>query len=584
METCTQPPDGDTSPQEPDNFGMPNSEGRRAVRGRTPGGRMLDAGLARVLRLPPGDRDYSVVRDVRVPMRDGVELLTDVYRPLGASLGTVLVRTPYGRRGLISALTANTYASHGYTVVNQSCRGTFGSGGLFEPFVREVDDGADTVSWLRKQTWFGGRFALVGASYLGFTAWAILMDPPPELATAVIAITAHDNHWVVHGAGAFSLEQVLGLHDAFDHIEDGVVRSMVHLAGARGRLRRAFEELPLVWAADTVLANGSMAYREWLTTPDANDPMWRPMRLGEALERVSVPVLLHEGWQDRFVEQMLDEYEHLRRRGVDVALTVGPWTHVESATKGWGLLLQESLDWLAEHLAGTGSRRRLSPVRVFVTGADEWRWLSRWPPAGDQYVLHLQPHGALAEAAPSSTAAPSTFRYDPASPTPAVGGRVVNPAMGGRRDNRSLERRADVLTFTGPPLAEPLEIAGRPVVELAHQSDNPHVDLFVRLCEVTKGGRSTNLSDGFCRLQPERSSGVVVVQLEAVAHRFEAGSRLRLQISGGAHPRFARNLGTGEDPATGTRLAASWRTINHGAGGYSRVLLPRAFTRNGQSD
>lgn len=151
---------------------------------------------------------------------------------------------------------------------------------------------------------------------------------------------------------------------------------------------------------------------------------------------------------------------------------------------------------------------------------------------------------------------------------------MINPALAGRRDNRALERRADVLTFTGDVLAEPLEVIGTPVLELAHGSDNPHADLFVRVCEVVAGGRSINVADGFRRLGPDDAAGPVRIELDALAHRFAAGSRLRLQVSGGAHPRYARNLGTAQDPATGVGLAGSSRTIHHGAGGSSRLLLP----------
>jgi putative CocE/NonD family hydrolase len=541
---------------------------------RTRGRRALDAATARVFKLPPGHEDYSVTSAVHVPMRDGVELLTDLYTPVGESLGTLLVRTPYGRSSLIASLTARCYAAHGYLVVNQSCRGTSGSGGDFQPFSQEIEDGADTVAWLRTQSWFDGRFALCGPSYLGFAAWALMTDPPPELVAAVIAVAAHDNHWVAHGAGAFSLEQVLSLFDAFEHLRGGLARSILSGVTAPRRLRRGFEELPLVRAQETVLAGSTMPYREWLTAPQPDDPLWRPMRLQQALERTDVPVLLHEGWQDRFVDQMIDQYEHLRRRGVDVGLTIGPWTHVQLATKGAGTLLEESLDWLGEHLTGTGARRRPSPVRIFVSGAEVWRDLPDWPPPAAQRVLHLQGGGQLADTEPAPTVGPSTFVYDPADPTPAVGGRAINPAMGGYRDNRKLEGRHDVLTFTSPPLTEPLEVIGNPVVELVHASDNPHADLFVRLCEVRKNGRSVNLSDAFLRLDPAESSGPVLVRLEALAHRFLPGSRLRLQISGGAHPRYARNLGTGEDPATGTELVRSRRTISHGQGGFSRLLLP----------
>jgi len=507
-------------------------------------------------------------------MRDGVELLTDIYAPVANSLGTLLIRTPYGRNSLIASLTARSYATHGFLVVNQSCRGTFGSDGDFEPFSHEIDDGADTVAWLRTQAWFAGRFALCGASYLGYTAWAVMMDPPPELAAAVIAVSAHDNHWVTHGTGAFALEPTLSVLDALDHLEAGSVRGVLRVVTAGRRLKPGFKELPLVRAQETVLGGSRMPYREWLTARDAEDPVWRPMRLGQALERVNVPVLLQEGWQDRFVDQMIEQYERLQRRGVDVGLTIGPWTHVEVATKGAGIIMEETLDWLAEHLAGTGHRHRPSPVRIFVTGAQAWRYLPEWPPATNERVLYLQPYGELGDTQPTSSAGPSTFIYDPADPTPAVGGRVINPARGGYRDNRELEKRDDVLTFTGPPLNEPLEVIGNPVVELVHDTDNPHADLFVRLCEVRKNGRSINVSDAFHRLEPEKSSGIILLRLDAMAHRFTPGTRIRLQISGGAHPRYARNLGTDEDPATSSNLAPSRRTIFHGDGGLSRIFLP----------
>jgi putative CocE/NonD family hydrolase len=151
---------------------------------------------------------------------------------------------------------------------------------------------------------------------------------------------------------------------------------------------------------------------------------------------------------------------------------------------------------------------------------------------------------------------------------------VINPAYAGSRDNRKLEDRDDVLTFTSPAVREPLEVFGNPVIELIHHTDNPHADIFVRICEVKANGRSFNLSDGFHRLPSEKSSGTSLIRLDTMAHRFTTGTRIRVQISGGAHPRYARNLGTGENPATSTQLATSARTICHGDGGYSRLLLP----------
>ncbi len=298
------------------------------------------------------------------------------------------------------------------------------------------------------------------------------------------------------------------------------------------------------------------------------------MRLDAALERVQVPVLLVGGWQDLFLDQTLAQYARLHRRGIDVGLTVGPWTHTDLVAKAGGRIAAETLDWLDEHVAGRPGRRRPAPVRVYVTGADGgWRGLDEWPPAADEQVLHLLPGGGIGDAAPAGGAAAATFTYDPAHPTPAVGGRVLAGASG-VRDNQRLEVRADVLTWTGPVLAADLEVVGVPAVELAHRSDNPHADLFVRLCEVDAKGRSLNVSDGFVRLADADGDRVVRVELDAMAHRFAAGNRIRLLVAGGAHPRFARNLGTDEPAADGTRMRPSRRTIAHD--GRSRVLLPVA--------
>jgi uncharacterized protein len=533
----------------------------------------LGTAVARVLRMPVGRYDYTVGR-ARVPMRDGAELLTHVYAPDAGSLGTVLIRTPYGLDGVIAQLTAGFFASHGFQVVNQGCRGTFGSGGDLDPFSQETADGVDAVAWLREQPWFAGRFALWGASYMGHTAWAVMADPPPELVTAVVAISAHDAHWVAHGAGAFSLEQVVSLLDGLGHLDVGAVRGIARGATSGRRLKPAFEELPLVRAQDTLFAGSGMPYRDWLMASDPEHPVWRDMRLGQALERVTVPVLLQTGWQDRFPAQMIEQYDRLQQRGVEVGLTIGPWTHFETLTKGAATVMTEALEWLADHLAGAGARRRPSPVRIFVTGAREWRTLEAWPSSTSERVFYLHPDGALDDTPPASTSGPTSFTYDPTDPTPAVGGQVINPAIGGRRDNRRLEERVDVVTFTSPPLTEPLDVLGNPVVDVVHETDNPYADLFIRMCEVGMSGRSINVSDGFVRLGPENANGNVRLPLDALAHRFAPGNRLRLQISGGAHPRYARNLGTNGAPATSTGLAPSARKIFHGAGGSSRLHLP----------
>jgi uncharacterized protein len=531
---------------------------------------VLGRTAGRLLGLPPHTTEYKVHRRVRVPMRDGVELLADNYSPLTSNpVGTLLVRTPYGRRYPASALFGSVYSARGYHVVVQSVRGTFGSGGDFSPFTHEIADGTDTAAWLRDQPWFTGSFATMGASYLGFTQWALLTDPPQEMAAAVITVGPHDLSGPRWGTGSFGLNDFLGWNDAISHQEDpGRIRNVVRMVRSRRLLARATGGLPVGEAGRTLLGKGAPWYESWLEHPEHDDPFWTGTQLQTALERTEIPVLLLTGWQDVFIDQTLEQYTQLRGRNVPVAVTIGSWTHGHMLTKGAPTVLRESLSWLDTHLAGNRRAER-SPVRIHVNH-DGWLDLEDWPPAMPEQVRYLQPGGRLGDAVPPDTAPASTFTYDPADPTPTVGGRLLSP-VGGYRNDNELAERSDVLTFTADRLSQDVYAVGNPTLELSHSCDNPHNDLFVRVSEVDAKGRSRNVSDGYRRGTAD--SGTITIELDAVAHKFRAGSRIRVLIAGGSHPRFARNLGTGEPLSIGRRLRPATHTV-HVGGGASRLRLP----------
>jgi putative CocE/NonD family hydrolase len=548
----------------------------RAVRAR-------DLALSRLLHLPRARGGSQVQRDIPVPARDGIALITDHYAlSAGPGRGTILVRTPYGR-GFFVNFEARVYAGQGYHVAVQSVRGTFGSGGEFDPMANEADDGQDAVAWLRTQPWFDGHLATTGPSYLGWTQWALLTDPPPELRTALILVGPHDMSDTAYGTGAFYLSGFLSWSQQVTEQERlsfaaGVRRSM----SAVKRLAPTCYALPLADAADQALDHQAPWFRRWLTHPDRDDVFWDRLNVSAALDKVSVPVRLVGGWQDLFLDQTLHQYEVLRGRGVDVTLTVGPWSHLELATKGAGLVLRGNLDWLAEHLAGETAAAPPAPARIFVTGSGQWRDLPEWPPPAAETVRYLQPGGRLTKEMPNAAGPSSSFYYDPADPTPTVGGRLLT-VDAGVKDNRALEGRPDVLTFTTEPLPSDLEITGVPAVELFHSRDNQFADLFVRLCDVDPEGESRNFSDAYLRLDPASagsgaSAGAqrIELRLDACAHRLPAGHRLRLQVSGGSHPRYDRNEGTGAPPGTGTGLRPCVQTVWHAAGPASRVILPVA--------
>jgi putative CocE/NonD family hydrolase len=552
------------------------------------GAAVLGRAAARAWSLPPRRNQVAVEYDVEVPMSDGTVLLATHYIPVSvASAATVLVRCPYGRTGVFALQTGQILAERGYHVLLQSVRGTFGSGGEFEPMRHEITDGQDTVAWLRQQSWFEGRLATYGPSYLGFVQWALAMDPPPELVAAVVHVGPHDFSRSAYRNGAFDLYNYVMWSDLVAHQEStGMLRAMARVTMAERRLRPVLGRLPVAAGYADVIGREPAWSERWMEHPQASDPFWAPMQCGPALERITVPVLVVGGWHDLFIEQTLEQYRVLAARGVPVRLLVGPWAHLDITSQG-AVAINESLSWL-DRYAAPGPKSRTDsrppappehPVRVWVggEGAGQWREIGGWPPPGvAEQRWYLGANGSLGPAEPAADAPAASFRYDPADPTPSPGGAIM--AMNaGSRDNRALERRLDVLVFSSDPLDEPVEILGEVAAEVLLTRDNPYADLFVRLCDVDPGGRSRNVCDGIVRLtEADPLTGTVRVSMIGAAHRFGRAHRIRLQVAGGAFPRFSRNPGNGQLDATAADLVPTHYDIGLDAAHPSALLLPVA--------
>ncbi len=541
------------------------------------GARLVRAATRRRWKLGPARNSMTVERDVPVRMRDGAVLLADHFAPaVPGPWPTVLMRCPYGR-GLLYAAMAWPYAERGYHVLLQSTRGTFGSGGTFRPYADEAADSQDTVAWLRGQDWFDGRLATVGSSYLGFVQWALTLDPPPELRAMVVQIAPHDLGFTAFGHGPFELYNRLSWSAQMAHQQEerGALRQIWNAVRRDKRIAPLLTRLPLSSTGEDIGGNEAPWYSEWLAHPDQSDVYWDPRRATAALERLGVPVLLIGGFHDQFYEQTMVQHQALRRRGVPVGLTVGPWTHL---TMDVGLATRETLAWLDAFVAGDGPSPRQQPVRMWTGGIAQWVELPEWPPPTAALATwYLHGGGVLAsDVGPAETGA-TEFLYDPLNPTPSVGGRTTSYAAGSR-DNRDPEARTDVLTFSTAPLAESVEIAGAPSVRLYFRCDGGCADIFARLCDVSESGESRNVTDQVIRVrQPELAPGEacdVSLSLPDVAHVFLPGHRIRLQVSGGAFPRYARNLGTAADPVTGTQTAVVRYGVLHGPAQPSALTLP----------
>lgn len=546
---------------------------------------LLSRAARRIWKLPPATTpvvDHH--RDLPVPMRDGVVLLADRYAPRWPGpVPTLLVRSCYGRRGLMGFQYGQLFAERGFQVVIQSIRGAYGSGGALDPLIHEADDGQDTVSWLCRQPWFSPPLGMVGASYLGYAQWAVGMEPPTELAAMSIQMGPRDPVRTIYPGGAFALENWLTWAEDITGRPwaNSVLWASIegYLAGRRAvrRLVPAFTDVPVGEGYRRALGHRVPFLEDWMRHP-GDGPYWQARSVADAAHRVRVPVGLLSGWYDAFLADTLDAYRVLHQRGQQVRLTVGPWGH-SGLGDDWPAMFRDGFSWLRAHLAGDQSQLGPAPVRVFVLGhGGHWRDLESWPPPGVASCRwYLHPGRTLGRDQPPDSPA-DRFRYDPADPTPSLGGATLG-AGDGPRDDRRLESRADVLTYTSPPLTENLVVAGAVTAEVHYQPGLAYADVFVRLCDVAPDGSSTNVCDGLRRLSGPPAAGeqpvrCVAVDMAATAYLLPRGHRLRVHVSGGAHPRFARNHGTGDPLGTATRMVAGVHAVHHTPACPSAVILP----------
>ena len=551
--------------------------------------------LERVLGLTPADtRDVVVTRDLRVPMRDGAVLLADRYAPKGgdagrgAKLPTVLVRSPYGKGGIHSVLYGRLFAERGYGVVIQSCRGMERSGGVFDPFRQEAADGLDTARWIGRQPW-AGDFVTMGPSYMGFDQWAMAAalaaapeDPPAARPKAMaVQLAPSDFRAPVYEGGSFALHTFLRWTRQRWAFRSGGLRPLLAVLGQvfgveEREIRRAVARLPLGDLDRMVTGRRVDYWQSWLEHDAPDDAWWANARHGDAVAKVDAPVHLLGGWYDVFLPGLLLDYARLRDAGRGPRLIVGPWTHEDP--RWMGVATREALAFFDAHVKGGHGGLREDRVRIHVGGVGEWRDYPDFPPPGARPERwHLHGGGRLAPT-PPGPCEPDRYRYDPADPTPSVGGPLFGRGAG-PVDNRALEARADVLVYTSEPLERDLEVMGPVEAELWVRSSLGHTDFFVRLCDVEPSGKSVNVSDALLRVSPGHPApgvdGTLKLRIELwpTAHRLGRGHRLRLQVSSGAHPRLARNTGSGEPLATAKKLLAADQEVLHGLDHPSGVVL-----------
>jgi uncharacterized protein len=551
---------------------------------------------------------FRVDTGVAVPMRDGLVLRADVFRPTADGPHPVLVhRTPYGRDELPrGSPLVQAAVRRGYAVVLQDVRGRYQSGGTFDPYFQEGRDGYDTIEWAARQPWSDGGVGSFGLSYPGAVQWLAAVEGPPSLRAMVPAMTysTPENFWTSGGVWDGSWLDWTWLNIAPDlrrrlgitgPATDSAAEAAWAREGAAARRFRPMLELPQ-------LQGVTRWYFEWMRHPPG-DAWWDPVRLTGRYDRAHAAVLNLSGWFDEMYGPS-GAVENFQAAGD--ALILGPWTHgvgpVQSRKAGERDFGADAaldydgtvLGWMDRHLKGD-SAPPFPTVRVFVMGANRWRTADRWPWPGTRadtmYLVGAKAQGrggagasgGLESTAPGSGGGQTVLASDPAHP-------VRDPFDGrfGAHDYRGLRPGPGIAVFETAPFRQSTEIIGRVTIELAAGASVPDFDLWAQLYDVAPDGTAWNLSTPGTAVQrasyldggPARklvaSGEVVRLRMDRLvtANRFLPGHRLRLVITPAFAPVFSINPQTGGLEFDSDTVRVGEIRLGHSAERRSWIVLP----------
>lgn len=561
--------------------------------------------------LAEGPHSVTEELNVRATMRDGVELVADVYRPDSQGEFPVLLqRTPYNRKG--GGNTARELASHGYIVVVQDTRGRYQSEGQFYPFRHETEDGYDTVEWAAQLPGSNGDVGMYGGSYVGATQMLAAIGKPPHLAAIFPYVTAAEYYdgWTYQSGALmqwFASSWTTGLaKDTLERMVDSGARP------GEWVLRLPVDEYQLL--DPPPMEQVAPYFRDWVNH-ETDDSYWKPWKISEHYPELTVKGLHAGGWHDIFLKGSIGNYVGLRAQARNEEarqaqrLLIGPWAHASTSAEGkigdvtFGKqavldMTTTILAWSDYSLKGVSNEfADDTPVRIFVMGENVWRDEKEFPLQRQvltRYYLHSQDgansiggDGTLTRNAPS-TETPDVFEYDPGNPVRTIGGRLCcgNDVLPpGPFDQRPNESRSDVLVFSTPPLASDVEVTGFIKLELYAATSAIDTDFTAMLVDVEPSGYARFLTDGIVRARYRNSTqeaepvtpGAVYryeVDLWATSNVFKEGHQIRLYVSSSNFPRFNRNLNTGERIEGSTGILRAQQRIYHDSEYPSALILP----------
>ncbi len=587
-----------------------------------------------------------VDRKLMIPMRDGVRMQADVYRPKNATgkVPIIFSRTPYNfnwwdvRLGAPADMTSQLEAvKRGYAFVVMNERGHFFSEGNYDILGPPLTDGVDEIQWMSSQPWANGKVGLIGCSSTAEWQMAVAAQGPSGLATII-----------PQGFGA-GVGRVGGFYEQGNWYRGGAVQ-MLFIAWLYGEQNQNRPLLPAnLTQAELIRASKSFDLAQQLPPVDwdkalrklpemdimravdgpkgifadsmpgiptggamiqraPNDPAWYKGGLFHDDMVINVPGLWFMTWYDVSVGPNLATYNHVRKTArPEIAnqqyAVIAPTLHcamrraTENTVVGERSMGDARLDydaltygWFDVFLKGekTALLDTLPKVRYFTMGLNRWQTSDTWPPKGAESLTYFLSSAGSANSRagdgvlttnPPKTDKPDSFSYDPMNPVPSYGGNVCctgNAVQGGPFDQQKMEDRKDILVYTSEPLKDGVEVSGPVELTLYVSSDVKDTDFTLKLVDVYPDGRAFNLDESIQRVryregydkQVFMESGKtykVVVGPLTTSNFFDAGHRIRIEVSSSNFPRFDRNMNTGGknyDEATGV---VARNSVHHSA-------------------
>lgn len=469
-------------------------------------------------------------RQINVPMRDGVELETDLYLPKDQKepLPCILLRTPYNREHYKK--THANMARMGYVVAIQSVRSATHAEEFPEPYIQDawgtLQDGYDTIKYLGESDFTNGNIGTFGASAMGIVQLLTAPTRPPHLKCQWIQVATPS---LYH-----------------------------HAAYIGGKLCKHQIES---W----FLKVAPLAYQHMIEHRDY-DAYWEQIDASKKAEYVQTPALHYGGWYDIFSQGTIDAFTSWQNQGGVGAkgkqrLIMGPWTH-------WGLVpdklgefdIPESsmtfsesemiANWFDYHLKGdTSALDDQPPIMYYTMGpldgtaskGNVWKSSLKWPPPSKEQVFYLSNSFALTQQKPMFSSRRYKYNYDAENPVPTVGGRNLY-LDSGPYDQSLNERRDDVLVFSTDALEQDTEITGRISATVYVSSSASSTDVALTLTDVYPDGKSVLISEGIQHVQcPDNKVVRVEVDLWSTSMVFAKGHKIRLNIAASNYPHFDKN-------------------------------------------